>query len=61
MRKKLERFGEVGLLMTGMALDCSSSIRQRVDFRAPSKPSKQQSREGRLWNSYKVSRFIGNN
>ena len=52
MGKRLERFGEAGLLMRRMALDWTLSRRQRVDFGAPPQTWEQYSNEGRIWDLY---------
>ena len=52
MGKRLERFGEVRILMRRMALDWTLSRRQRVDFGAPPQTWEQYSKEGRIWDLY---------
>ena len=42
----------LGLLMRRMALDCTLSRRQRVDFGAPPQTWEQCSKEGRIWDLY---------
>ena len=45
MGKRLERFGELGLLMRRMALDWTLSKRPRVDFGAPLQTWEQYSKK----------------
>ena len=52
MGKRLERFGEVGIIdeTNGFGLDFVE--RQRVDFGAPPQTWEQYSKEGRIWDLY---------
>ena len=56
MRKRLEGFGEVGIVDETNGFELDFVERQRVDLGAPPQMWEQCSKEERVWDLYIVSR-----